>query len=137
MQLKNKHIVVVGLGRTGLAVARFLVGRQAEVVVTDMAAESALEGQLKMIKDLGIRYELGMHRSETFENADLIVISPGVPETIEPIIKARSRGVQIIGEIELATLTALSLGGLWLAVTMIPQAHRRWRTRNESSGVLR
>ena len=84
MILKDKKIVVVGLGRTGLAVARFLVGRQAEVVVTDMAAEGALEGQLKMIKDLGIRYELGMHRSETFENADLIVISPGVPHTIEP-----------------------------------------------------
>jgi UDP-N-acetylmuramoylalanine--D-glutamate ligase len=102
MQLKDKNIVVVGLGRTGLAVARFLVRRRASVVITDSADESTLEGQLEMIKNLGIQSELGGHRSETFENADLIVISPGVPHTIEPIIKARKRSVPVIGEIELA-----------------------------------
>ena len=103
MNLKDKNIVVVGLGRTGLAVARFLARAQAAVVITDTADESVLQSQLAIIKDLGIKAELGAHRSETFENADLIVISPGVPETIDPIMKARSRGVQIIGEIELAS----------------------------------
>ena len=87
MQLKDKNIVIVGLGRTGLAVARFLARAQAAVVITDTADESVLQSQLEIIKDLGIKAELGAHRSETFENADLIVISPGVPETIKPIIK--------------------------------------------------
>jgi UDP-N-acetylmuramoylalanine--D-glutamate ligase len=103
MQLANKKIVIVGLGRTGLAVARFLARAQASVIITDTADESALESPLETIRELGIKTELGAHRPETFENADLIVISPGVPHTIEPIVKAQSRGIRVIGEIELAS----------------------------------
>ena len=103
MQLANKNIVVVGLGRTGIALARFLTGARASVIITDTADESALESQLEMIKELDIKTELGKHRSETFLNADLIVISPGVPHTIEPVRKARNSGVPVIGEIELAS----------------------------------
>ena len=102
MQLANKNIVIVGLGRTGLALARFLTRARASVVITDTADESTLGSQLELIKELQIRAELGKHRMETFLNADLIVISPGVPHTIEPVAKARSRGVPVIGEIELA-----------------------------------
>ncbi len=55
------------------------------------------------MRDLGIKMEIGPHRIETFEKTDLIVVSPGVPHTIEPIIKAKERGVPVIGEIELAS----------------------------------
>ena len=103
MQLADKKIVIVGIGRTGLAVARFLARARASVVITDTADENALESQLEMIKELEIKTELGKHRSETFLGADLIVISPGVPHTIEPVRKARNRGVRIVGEIELAS----------------------------------
>jgi UDP-N-acetylmuramoylalanine--D-glutamate ligase len=103
MNLKNKKIVVVGLGRTGLAVARFLTQAHAVVVVTDTADEVALGDQVRQIKQLGVKTELGQHRNDTFENADLIVISPGVPHTIEPVIRAQNRGIPIIGEVELAS----------------------------------
>jgi UDP-N-acetylmuramoylalanine--D-glutamate ligase len=103
MNVKDKNIVIVGLGRTGVALARFLARSQASVVITDTADESALENQLEMIRELEIKTELGKHRSETFTKADLIVISPGVPHTIEPVKKARDRGVPVIGEIELAS----------------------------------
>ena len=103
MHLKNKKIVVVGLGRTGLAVARFLTKAQAAVVVADTADEAALGSQLQEIKELGIKTELGDHRTETFKHADLIVISPGVPHTIQPVLNAQQRGVPLIGEIELAS----------------------------------
>jgi UDP-N-acetylmuramoylalanine--D-glutamate ligase len=105
MNLKNKKIVVVGLGRTGLAVARFLTQAHAVVVVTDTADEVALGDQVRQIKQLGVKTELGQHRNDTFENADLIVISPGVPHTIEPVIRAQNRGIPIIGEVELADRT--------------------------------
>jgi UDP-N-acetylmuramoylalanine--D-glutamate ligase len=103
MQLADKNIVIVGMGRTGIALARFLTRARASVVITDTADESALQSQLEVIKELGIKTELGKHRSKTFLDADLIVISPGVPHTIEPVRKARNRGVPVIGEIELAS----------------------------------
>jgi UDP-N-acetylmuramoylalanine--D-glutamate ligase len=84
MHLAGKNIVVVGLGRTGLALARFLTQAHADVMVTDTADETALGNPVQQIKELGVKTELGRHRNDTFENADLIVISPGVPHTIEP-----------------------------------------------------
>jgi len=102
MNLAGKKVLVVGLGRTGLALARFLTKRRAAVTVTDTAHETTLRDQLQIIRDLGITAEVGQHRDATFEGADLIVISPGVPHTIEPILRAQKRGVPVIGEIELA-----------------------------------
>ena len=63
MNLAGKKIVVVGLGRTGLAVARFLTKAQAAVLVSDTADEVALGSQLQEIRELGIKTELGGHRS--------------------------------------------------------------------------
>jgi UDP-N-acetylmuramoylalanine--D-glutamate ligase len=103
MNLAGKKTVVVGLGKTGVALARFLTKAGAVVVVTDTADEMALGDQVRQIKQLGVKTELGPHRNDTFENADLIVISPGVPHTIEPVIRAQKRGIPIIGEVELAS----------------------------------
>ena len=103
MQLKNKNIVVVGLGRTGLAAARFLHGRGARVVVSDKATEKELGNAVGALGQLGIRVELGPHRAASFQNADLILVSPGVAHTIEPIAQANARGVPVIGEVELAS----------------------------------
>ena len=103
MELKNKNILIVGLGVTGVATARFLINRGAFVTVADRKKEQELGSEELLIRDLGIKMELGAHRIETFENADLIVISPGVPHTIEPVIKAKEQGIPVIGEIELAS----------------------------------
>ncbi len=103
MELKNKNILVVGLGVTGVATARFLINRGASVTVADQKKEQELGFEVPLIRDLGIKMEIGPHRIETFEKADLIVVSPGVPHTIEPIIKAKERGVPVMGEIELAS----------------------------------
>ena len=102
MELAGKHILVVGLGRTGLATARFLKNRKAVVTVTDSAVAGRLAPQLKILRDLGVRSEIGRHRPETFFNADLIVVSPGVSLTIEPLQAASKKGIDILGEIELA-----------------------------------
>ena len=103
MELSQKNIVVVGLGVTGMAVARFLRIRGAAVIVTDMASESDLRSEVRELQALGISLELGEHRSETFKKADLIVLSPGVSHTIKPICQARDRGIPVMGEIELAS----------------------------------
>jgi UDP-N-acetylmuramoylalanine--D-glutamate ligase len=103
MELANRNILVVGLGRTGFAAARFLHGRGATVLVTDRACEEELGDQAKILKAMGIKAELGQHRSASFKSADLIVLSPGVPHTIEPIRKATSHGVPVLSEVELAS----------------------------------
>lgn len=103
MHLSGQKVVVVGLARSGLSVARFLVGQNARVTVTDQAAEQGLGPFADDARRLNVRLELGGHRAETFASADLIVISPGVPHTIEPLERARQAGIPVIGEVELAS----------------------------------
>jgi UDP-N-acetylmuramoylalanine--D-glutamate ligase len=100
--LANKKILVVGLKRSGVALSKFLVSRKASVVVADMADEEKLAPFISGIKDLGITLELGVHRNETFETADLVILSPGVPHTIEPVRRAVANKVPVVGEMEFA-----------------------------------
>jgi UDP-N-acetylmuramoylalanine--D-glutamate ligase len=103
MHLNNKKVLVVGLGATGVATAGFLKTRGADVTVTDTAREQDLRPDVQTMRASNIRLELGEHRRESFETADLVVISPGVPHTIAPVAAARESGVPILGEIELAS----------------------------------
>lgn len=103
MDLTGKKIVVVGLARTGASVARFLAERGAQVVVTDMKDETALAEPLQQLAGVEVDYELGRHVSHTFLMADLIVVSPGVPMDIKPLVMARAQGRPVISEIELAS----------------------------------
>jgi UDP-N-acetylmuramoylalanine--D-glutamate ligase len=104
MELKDKKITVVGLARTGVAVARFLVERGALVTVTDMKDEAALSQFLEKLSGLPISFELGRHEEKSFLSSDLIVVSPGVPMEIAPIQLARDRKRPVISEIELASI---------------------------------
>ncbi|MGD9082095.1 MAG: UDP-N-acetylmuramoyl-L-alanine--D-glutamate ligase [Desulfobacterales bacterium] len=102
MDLNHKNILIVGLGMSGIAAARFAKKKGASVTVTDMAGEKELGVYAAMAHKLDVIMELGKHDIKTFERADLIVISPGVPHTIPPIQKAIAKGVPIVGEFELA-----------------------------------
>lgn len=103
MKISGEKIVVAGLGRTGVSVAHFLQRNGAHVTVTDSSTNGELEARAGDLGRMGIRVELGSHNRYTFENAGLIVLSPGVPDTIEPVMKAFERGIPVIGEIELAS----------------------------------
>ncbi|MGD8992684.1 MAG: UDP-N-acetylmuramoyl-L-alanine--D-glutamate ligase [Desulfobacterales bacterium] len=100
--MKDKNVIVVGLGRTGLAAARFLHQQGARIMATDTADESALGDAAVQLRNIGVDVELGAHRSQVFQESDLIVVSPGVSHTIAPIAQARARGVEVVGEVELA-----------------------------------
>jgi UDP-N-acetylmuramoylalanine--D-glutamate ligase len=103
MELKNKKVLVVGLARTGVAVARFLAERGAMVTVTDMKDEAQLAPYLGQLAGLAINFELGRHDEQSFLLSDLIVVSPGVPMEIGPLMLARARKRWVISEIELAS----------------------------------
>ncbi len=103
MKISGEKIVVAGLGRTGMSVAHFLKRRGARVTVTDSSGDRDLADRADGLIEMGINVEFGSHNPYTFENAGLIVLSPGVPHTIEPVRRAVERGVPVIGEIELAS----------------------------------
>ncbi|MGH9514796.1 MAG: UDP-N-acetylmuramoyl-L-alanine--D-glutamate ligase [Terriglobales bacterium] len=103
MELKGKRVLVVGLGRSGVASALFLQSRGARVTVSDAKSEDQLREEIPALLDAGIAVETGTHGERTFRNQDLIVVSPGVPVDAEPLEQARAFGQPVIGEIELAS----------------------------------
>jgi UDP-N-acetylmuramoylalanine--D-glutamate ligase len=114
VELKNKRVLVVGLERTGLATALFCRARGARVTASELRPESAMRETALSLRQAGVTVELGGHRRETFLDQDLIVPSPGVPLGIEPLAAARSRGIPVWSEIELA---ARFLRGRLIAIT--------------------
>ncbi|NVM22387.1 MAG: UDP-N-acetylmuramoyl-L-alanine--D-glutamate ligase [Desulfobacterales bacterium] len=102
MNLENKKVLVVGLARTGVAVARFLKNQGARITAADIRTRDELGRYAQQAIDMDICLELGPHKAETFSGCDLIVVSPGVPHTIEPLEEARKAGIPVIGELELA-----------------------------------
>jgi UDP-N-acetylmuramoylalanine--D-glutamate ligase len=102
MELKNKRVLVVGLGRSGAASAVFLQEHGAKVIVSDSKSEAQLQRDIPGLLDRGISIETGQHGERTFRDQDLIVVSPGVPSDQPQLQHARSLGIPVIGEVELA-----------------------------------
>jgi UDP-N-acetylmuramoylalanine--D-glutamate ligase len=95
----GRNVVVVGAARSGLAAAEALVKRGARVTLSESRA--SFDGA-EALAASGVRIETGGHEVETFAQADLVVVSPGVPVEQPAFVAARARGVEIIGELELA-----------------------------------
>src|SRR6202051_432049 len=102
MELNGKRVLVVGLGRSGVASALFLKSRGARVTVSDAKSEDQLREQIPALLDAGIAVETGAHGERTFQNQDLIVVSPGVTVDTPQLQQARTYGTPLIGEVELA-----------------------------------
>ncbi len=103
MDLKNKRVLVVGLGRSGLSAAMFLRARGARVTVSDTRSATALEKEIPALLDAGIMVESGGHGLLTFRRQDLIVVSPGVPMDTPEVKQVKAFGLPVIGELELAS----------------------------------
>jgi UDP-N-acetylmuramoylalanine--D-glutamate ligase len=114
MDVKGKRVLVVGLGKSGVASSMFLQARGAKVTVSDAKAEEQLRGEIPGLLDKGIVVETGKHGERTFRDQDLIVVSPGVPNDVPQLQNARRMGIPVIGEIE---LSARYLQGQIIAIT--------------------
>jgi UDP-N-acetylmuramoylalanine--D-glutamate ligase len=93
-------VLVVGLERSGLASLELLKARGAELKATDARPLPELPKAAEVLKRLDVPFE--QQRPEVFEGCDWIVLSPGVPADLPPVEAARRRGVNVIGEVELA-----------------------------------
>lgn len=103
MDLKNKRVLVVGLGKSGLSAAMFLRAQGARVTVSDTRSATALEKEIPALLDAGIMVESGGHGLLTFRRQDLIVISPGVSRDTPEVKQVIAFGLPVIGELELAS----------------------------------
>jgi UDP-N-acetylmuramoylalanine--D-glutamate ligase len=107
MSYSGKTALVVGAGRSGIGVARFLLERGARVILTDTKTrdtlESAIAPLLNQAKPPGeLILEMGGHRDESFRSCDFVVVSPGVPLALPAFDISREAGIPVIAEIELA-----------------------------------
>jgi UDP-N-acetylmuramoylalanine--D-glutamate ligase len=97
--VSGARVLVVGAARSGVAAAELLVRRGAQVTLTDLKSSIDAAPALTAI---GVRLELGSNEATAYEHADLVVMSPGVPVDLPAVVRARDRGVPVIGELELA-----------------------------------
>ena len=114
MDLHGKRVLVVGLGKSGVASALFLKAHGARVTVSDTKTGDELHSEIPVLLDHGITVETGGHGERTFQGQDLIVVSPGIPLDAPALVQARALGGSVIGELELA---ARFLRGPIVAIT--------------------
>src|SRR3984885_8823493 len=103
MDLKNKRVLVVGLGKSGISAALFLRRQGARVTVSDTRSAVALAKEIPALLEAGIMVESGGHGLLTFRRQDLIVVSPGVPMDTPEVKQVVGFGLPVIGELELAS----------------------------------
>ncbi len=114
MELKNKRVLVVGLGKSGVSAALYLRRQGARVTVSDTRPSEALAKEIPALLEAGVMVETGGHGVLTFRRQDLVVLSPGVPLNTPEVQQVQRYGVPLIGELELA---AQALQGQVVAIT--------------------
>lgn len=102
MRIAGRQFGVVGLQRTGLATVRALLQRGGRVLATDAATLDKLPSDVAELSQRGATVKVGEQAYAGLSDCEVIVISPGVPMDIPPLVEARERGAEIIGEVELA-----------------------------------
>lgn len=102
MNLKGQRILVIGLGKTGIASVRFLMGQGAKVTATDEKPQSELKDAVRELGSLVANLEFCAYNTEVLSRVEMIVPSPGVPPSNIILAEAQRRKIPIISEIELA-----------------------------------
>jgi len=101
MNVNGKRVLVLGLGETGLSMAKWLAGHGAHLRVADSRAQPPGLAELRAASQPAIELHLGDWRDDSFEDVDLIAISPGVSRAMPQVRRALERGVPVVGDVEL------------------------------------
>jgi UDP-N-acetylmuramoylalanine--D-glutamate ligase len=150
LDLRNKRVTVQGLGRFGggIAVAKWLAGQGARVLVTDKDPADKLADSVKQLAGLPIEFRLGEHREDDFRNTDLVVASPAVPLNNTFLQAARAANVPITTEIRLfvercrakrvvgVTGTKGKSTTTAMLASMLAQKHKTWVGGNIGKSLL-
>ncbi len=101
--LAGKKVAVIGLGKTGRALSRFLLKHGAEVLISDHKSEAELSSSLEAVQDLPLKFELEGHNPKSLIQQDYVILSPGIPLHLKLFDYIKSHGVQVTGEFEFAS----------------------------------
>ena len=102
MDYTNKKVLVVGMARSGVAAAQLLVKHGAQVVINDNKTKEELGDALAPLAGLPIEEKLGMPAAQVLDGVDVMVISPGIPDTAGFVVQAKNAGIHVTGELEMA-----------------------------------
>lgn len=102
MNLSGQRILVIGLGKTGMASARFLAGRGAMVLVTDEKPLAQLKDAIAELGDVSVNCEFCAYTPNVLAQVDMIIPSPGVPPSNIILTEAVNKKIPVFSEIELA-----------------------------------
>ncbi|MBO2516887.1 MAG: UDP-N-acetylmuramoyl-L-alanine--D-glutamate ligase [Clostridiales bacterium] len=103
-EFEGKKILILGMARSGIAAAELLHKNGAAVSISDMKEKDAFEGALDGILPLVEHAYLGSDVTEDMlKGKDLLVISPGVPIDVKPVLLAQSMNIPVTGEMEMAS----------------------------------
>ena len=101
-ELPDGEIAVLGLARSGTAVARLLLSAGKKVYASDAADSPAARENAEKLRGLGADATAGSHDLDRIRSASLVVASPGIPPNAPPLVAAREADVTVVGEIEIA-----------------------------------
>lgn len=101
--IQGKKVAVIGLGKTGIALSRFLLKYGAEVLISDHKSEAELSSSLEAVQDLPLKFELEGHNPKTLTQQDYVILSPGVSSHLKLFDYVRGHGVEVTGEFEFAS----------------------------------
>jgi UDP-N-acetylmuramoylalanine--D-glutamate ligase len=97
------RVVVMGLGISGRAAVRYLLGCGARVSVSDTRNASLMrQEELDFLSASGVNVEYGGHSAAFLHQADMIMASPGIPFDLPVLMEARVRGIPVVGELAIA-----------------------------------
>ena len=100
-ELTHKHIVVLGLARQGMALARFLVEQGASVTISDVKTADQLAEAIKSLEGVPVKYALGGHPIELLDGCDLLCLSGGVPVDLPIVVEAQKRGIALSNDAQI------------------------------------
>lgn len=99
---RESEIAVIGLARSGRAVATLLKKHGYNVYASDIASSPDTGSVAEQLRALGVAVDIGVHDLDRLSRAGLVVTSPGVPPTAKPLSLAREKGITIASEVEIA-----------------------------------
>ena len=99
---QGKRVVVIGMARSGIQAARLLLREGAVPVLNDLKSREAFGDALDVLEGTAVEWRLGESPLPLLDNADALIISPGVPIDSPAVLKAQERGLYVAGEMELA-----------------------------------
>ncbi|MBZ4666441.1 UDP-N-acetylmuramoyl-L-alanine--D-glutamate ligase, partial [Mahella sp.] len=102
MDLRDKRILIIGMALSGIAAAKVLYRHGAHIILNDIKEQCELGDALNQLEGIKAEYAFGTEPDELLERCDMAIVSPGVPLDKPFVKKARSLGIELIGEVELA-----------------------------------